>query len=100
MSNSEQTSELIFATIGVGVSEERRLPYALLFVQKHPWRSEATVKVQLKTVVDALKHDGNQLEHHARNLRTLSPDLEAEAEAVEDRVQSIRKQIQILERWE
>ena len=58
------------------------------------------MKVELKAIVDSLKHDGNQLEHHARKLRALSPNLEAEAEEVEDRVISIRKQIEILEHWE
>ena len=58
------------------------------------------MKVQLKAVIDALTHDGNQLEHHARMLRTTSPTLEAEAEEVEDRVKSIRKQIGQLEKWE
>jgi len=58
------------------------------------------MKVELKPIIDALIHDANQLEHHARKLRTTSPNLEAEAEAVEDRVASIRKQIEILEQWE
>jgi predicted nucleic acid-binding Zn-ribbon protein len=63
-------------------------------------RSEAIMKVELKPVIDALKHDANQLEHHARKLRTTSPNLEAEAEEIDDRVKSIREQIEILERWE
>jgi predicted nucleic acid-binding Zn-ribbon protein len=58
------------------------------------------MKVELKTVIDALKHDANQLEHHARKLRTTSPNLEAEAEEIDDRVASIRKQIEVLEQWE
>jgi hypothetical protein len=58
------------------------------------------MKVELKAIVDALKHDGNRLGHHARKLRTTSPNLEAEAEEVDDRVKSIRKQIEILEHWE
>jgi predicted nucleic acid-binding Zn-ribbon protein len=58
------------------------------------------MKVALKPIIDALKHDGNQLEHHARKLRTISPKLEAEAEDIDDRVASIRKQIEILEQWE
>jgi predicted nucleic acid-binding Zn-ribbon protein len=58
------------------------------------------MKVALKPIVEALTHDANQLEHHARKLRTISPDLEAEAEEIDDRVASIRKQIEILERWE
>ena len=58
------------------------------------------MKVELKPIIDALKHDANQLEHHARKLRTASPNLEAEAEEIDDRVDSIRKQIRILEQWE
>ena len=58
------------------------------------------MKVALKPIIEALKHDGNQLEHHARKLRTTSPNFEAEAEDVDDRVESIRKQIEILEQWE
>jgi FtsZ-binding cell division protein ZapB len=58
------------------------------------------MKVELKLTIDALKHDANQLEHHARKLRTTSPTLEAEAEEIDDRVASIRKQIVILEQWE
>src|SRR5579863_3739836 len=62
-------------------------------------RSEAIMKIELKPVIEALKHDGNQLEHHARKLRTTSPNLKAEAEEIDDRVASIRKQIEILEQW-
>jgi peptidoglycan hydrolase CwlO-like protein len=58
------------------------------------------MKVELKPIIDALKHDANQLEHHARKLRTTSPNLEAEAEEVDDRVASIREQIDTLEKWE
>ena len=58
------------------------------------------MKVALKPIIEALKHDGNRLEHHARKLRKTSPNLEAEAEALDDRVASIRKQIEILEQWE
>jgi hypothetical protein len=38
------------------------------------------MKVALKPIIEALKHDGGQLEHHARKLRTSSPNLEAKAE--------------------
>ena len=58
------------------------------------------MKVAVKPIIDALRHDGNQLEHHARKLRNISPDLEAEAKEIDDRVTSIRKQIEILEQWE
>ena len=63
-------------------------------------RSKAIMKVALKPIIEALKHDGNRLEHHARKLRTSSPNLEAEAEEIDDRVVSIRKQIEVLEKWE
>jgi predicted nucleic acid-binding Zn-ribbon protein len=63
-------------------------------------RGKTTMEVELKPIIDALKHDPNHLEHHARKLRTSSPNLEAEAEEVDDRVASIRKQIDTLEKWE
>ena len=58
------------------------------------------MKVELKTITESLQHDSNRLDHHARKLRQISPDLEAKAEEVDGRVKSIRKQIEILERWE
>jgi len=58
------------------------------------------MKVTLKPIIEALTHVGNQLEQHARKLRTITPNLEAEAEEIDDRVASIRKQIEILEAWE
>ena len=58
------------------------------------------MKVELKPIIDALKHDANQLGHHAQKIRTNSPNLEAEAEDIDDRVASIRKQIDALEQWE
>ena len=58
------------------------------------------MKTELKSIIDALEHDATQLEHHALKLRTSSPHLEAEAEEIDDRVASIRKQIDILEKWE
>jgi hypothetical protein len=58
------------------------------------------MKVELKPIIDALKHDANHLAHHARKLRTTSPNLEAEAAEIDDRVASIRKQIDTLEKWE
>jgi predicted nucleic acid-binding Zn-ribbon protein len=58
-------------------------------------RSKAILKVALKPIIEALKHDGNRLEHHARKLRTISPNLEAEAEEIDDMVASIRQQNEI-----
>ena len=63
-------------------------------------RGKTIMKVELKPIIDALKHDANQLEHHARKLRTTSPNLEAQAEEIDDRVASIRRQIEVLEQWE
>ena len=71
-----------------------------LLREEHILRSEAIMKVELKPVIDALKHDANQLEHHARKLRAASPNLEAEAEEIDDRIASIRKQTELLEQWE
>ncbi len=31
------------------------------------------MNVELKSVIDTLTHDGNQLEHHVRVLRSVSP---------------------------
>jgi predicted nucleic acid-binding Zn-ribbon protein len=77
----------------------RPVPDALLR-EMRSLRSKAFMKLELKPIIDALKHDANQLEHHARKLRTSSPRLEAEAEEIDDRVASIRKQIESLEQWE
>ena len=58
------------------------------------------MKVELKPIIESFKHDADQLEHHARKLRETSPNLEAEAEEIDDRVVSIRKQFEALEKWE
>jgi peptidoglycan hydrolase CwlO-like protein len=58
------------------------------------------MKVELKPIIEALKHDANQLEHHARKLRATPSNLEAEAEEIDDMVASIRKQIEVLQQWE
>ena len=99
MSNSEQTGRALLATIDVRLPEGGLFP-ALLLPEERPLRGETSMKVELKPIIDALKHDANQLAHHARKLRTTSPNLEAEAEEIDDRVASIRKQIDTLEKWE
>jgi hypothetical protein len=58
------------------------------------------MKMELRPIIDALKHDANQLEHHGRKLRARSPSLAAGAEEIDDRVASIGKQIDTLEKWE
>jgi hypothetical protein len=55
------------------------------------------MKTEIKPIVEALDHQGKQLERHARRLRTISPNLEAEAEEMDDRVTSIRRQIVALQ---
>jgi len=58
------------------------------------------MKVELKPIIDALKHDANYLGHYGWKLRTTAPNLEAQGEEIDDRVASIRKQIDTLEKWE
>jgi len=58
------------------------------------------MKVALKSVIEALSRDADQLEHHAQKLRKIFPNLEPDADLIDQRVASIRKQIEILEQWE
>ena len=62
------------------------------------------MKMLLKPVVEALNRDANQLEHHAQKLKAISPatcfDLKADAEVMEQMVESMRRQVEILVRWE
>lgn len=62
------------------------------------------MKTSLKSVIEVLNRDANQLEHHAQKLKAISPDLslnlESDAELIDEKVESIRKQVDVLERWE
>jgi hypothetical protein len=62
------------------------------------------MKSQLKPIIEALNHDANQLEHYSLKLKAISPDFslspETDRELIDQRVASIRKQIQSLEQWE
>ena len=62
------------------------------------------MKEQLKSVIESLNHDANQLEHYSVKLKTISPDLslnvESDPELLDQRVASIRKQVETLQRWE
>jgi len=62
------------------------------------------MKIPLKSVIEVLNRDANQLEHHAQKLKAISPDLsldlESDVELIDQKVASIRKQVEILERWE
>jgi hypothetical protein len=62
------------------------------------------MKTSLKSVIEALNRDANQLERHAQKLKAISPelslDLESDAELIDQRVASIGKQVEVLERWE
>jgi hypothetical protein len=62
------------------------------------------MKEHLKSIIDVLSGDASQLEHHAQKLRRISPDLSvdlrSDAELIDDRAASIRKQVELLEHWE
>ena len=62
------------------------------------------MKEHLKSIIEVLSRDASQLEHHAQKLRRISPDLsvdlKSDATLIDDRVASIRKQIELLEHWE
>ena len=62
------------------------------------------MKEHLKSIIEVLSRDASQLEHHAQKLRRmladLSIDLKSDAELIDDRVASIRKQVDLLEHWE
>ena len=62
------------------------------------------MKTSLKSVIEALNRDANQLERHAQKLKAISSDLsldlESDAELIDQRVVSIRKQVEVLEKWE
>jgi chaperonin cofactor prefoldin len=64
----------------------------------------AFMKEHLKSIIEVLSRDASQLEHHAQKLRRTSPDLSvdlsSDAELIDNRAASIRKQIEILEHWE
>jgi len=62
------------------------------------------MKTSLKSVIEILNRDANQLEHQAQKLKAISPDLslnlESDAELIDQKVASIRAQVEILEPWE
>jgi hypothetical protein len=62
------------------------------------------MKEYLKSIVEILSRDANQLEHHAQKLRRISPDLsvdlKSDAELIDERAASIRRQVELLEHWE
>jgi hypothetical protein len=62
------------------------------------------MKEHLKSIIEVLSRDANQLEHQAQKLRRISPDLsvdlKSDAELIDGRAASIRKQVELLEHWE
>ncbi len=60
------------------------------------------MKEHLKSIIAVLSGDASQLQHHAQKLRRISPDLsvdlKSDAELIDERPASIRKQVEILER--
>lgn len=62
------------------------------------------MKTSLKSVIETLNRDANQLEHRSQKLKAGSPDLSldiaSDAELVDQQVASIREQVETMERWE
>ena len=62
------------------------------------------MKVLLKSVIEVLNRDANELEQYARKLKAVSPDIslgrELDAELIDQRVASIREQVGSLEQYE
>jgi len=62
------------------------------------------MKVLLKSVIEVLNRDANELEQYARKLKVVSPDIslgrELDAELIDQRVASIREQVGSLEQYE
>ena len=62
------------------------------------------MKTSLKSVIETLNRDSNQLERCAQKLKSMSSntplDLDSDAELINQRVASIRKQVESMERWE
>ena len=62
------------------------------------------MNAHLKSIIEVLSRDAGQLEQHAQDLRRISlyssVDLELGAEVIDERAASIRKQADILQRWE
>jgi len=62
------------------------------------------MKEHLKSIIEVLGRDANQLEHHAQRLRQISPDLsvdlKSDADLIDDRAASIRKPVELLKHWE
>jgi hypothetical protein len=62
------------------------------------------MKTSLKSIIEVLTRDANRLEQHAQKLKAISPDsslnLASDAELIDQRVASIREQVEILERLE
>jgi hypothetical protein len=62
------------------------------------------MKTSLKSVIHALNRDANQLEHHVQKLKAISPelsrDLASDPELIDQKVASIREQVETLEQWE
>ena len=62
------------------------------------------MKEHLKSMIEVLSREANQLEHHSQKLKSISPnisvDLKSDVALIDQSVTSIRKQVGILEQWE
>ena len=58
----------------------------------------------LKSIIEVLSREANQLEHHSQKLKSIVPnlsvDLKSDVALLDQSVASIRKQVGILEQWE
>jgi hypothetical protein len=62
------------------------------------------MKMPLKSVIDVLNRDANELDRYASKLKAVSPEIflgrELDAELIDQRVASIREQVKSLEQYE
>ncbi len=62
------------------------------------------MKTSLKSAIATLNRDANELERCVQKLKSissdLSPDLGSDTELINQKVVSIRKQVESMERWE
>jgi hypothetical protein len=62
------------------------------------------MKTSLKSVIETLNRDANELKRCVQKLESISPDLSldlgSDTELINQKVASIRKQAESMERWE
>ena len=62
------------------------------------------MKEHLKSIIEVLSREANQLEHYSQKLKSIVPnlsvDLKSDVALIDQSVTSIRRQVGILELWE